>query len=151
MNFLKKKTLLSSFALIVALLMSHPLKAQEYDYTDNELKTFGKLLVEVITIQQQSQREMITAIEENKLTIPRFNELIGQFQASGEEGLEGSEEEIAAFYVVANALNDLQEKMFQKLNQALEAREMTLERYESILADYQADAKLKEKVHALAE
>lgn len=151
MNFLKKKTLLSSFALIVALLMSHPLKAQGYDYTDNELKTFGKLLVEVITIQQQSQREMITAIEENKLTIPRFNELIGQFQASGEEGLEGSEEEIAAFYVVANALNDLQEKMFQKLNQALEAREMTLERYESILADYQADAKLKEKVHALAE
>jgi hypothetical protein len=107
--------------------------------------------VEVITIQQNTQREMIAIIQENNLSIPRFNEMMGQAQEKGEDKVEGTKVEKEAFKVVADALNGIQERMIDDLTKAVVAKGMTLERYESILADYQADAKLQEKIHALAE
>lgn len=151
MRLFEKKTLFSSLSLLFVLLLSQPLKAQDYDYTDTELINFGKVLVEVITIQQNTQREMIAIIQENNLSIPRFNEMMGQAQEKGEDKVEGTKVEKEAFKVVADALNGIQERMIDDLTKAVVAKGMTLERYESILADYQADAKLQEKIHALAE
>ena len=142
---------LSILALLLTLLFSQPLKAQDYDFSDNELKNFAKLLVEVITIQQQTQREMIAIIQENGLTIGRFNQLLIQLQEKGEEGLEATEEEKKGFLVVADAIQGIQEQMMENLTKAVVAKGMTLERYESILLAYQTDSQLQEKVHALAE
>ena len=151
MYFLKKNSLFSVLALMVAMLLSQPLKAQEYDYSDNELKNFGKLLVEVITIQQQTQRDMIAIIQENNLTIARFNQMMGQYLEEGEEGLEGTDDEKKSFLVVADAIQGIQDIMIENLTKAVVARGMTLERYEAILNAYQSDTALQEKVHALAE
>jgi hypothetical protein len=151
MQFLGKKTLISIFTLFFALLAAMPLKAQNQDFTDNELKKFSKLVVEVITIQQNTQREMIAIIQENDLTVPKFNQMMAQAQELGEEGIEGTVEEKQAFFLVADAFNGIQERMIDQLTKAIVAKGMTLERYEEILQAYQSDSEFQARVHALAE
>jgi hypothetical protein len=151
MQFSNRNNLVSIFSFLFVLLATLPLKAQEYDYTDNELKNFSKVVVEVITIQQNTQREMIAIIQENDLSIPKFNQMMTQAQELGEEGIEGTEEEKKAFFLVADAFSGIQERMIDELTKAIVSKGMTIDRYEAILQLYQTDAEFQAKVHALAE
>jgi hypothetical protein len=151
MQFSNRNNLVSIFSFLFVLLATLPLKAQEYDYTDNELKNFSKVVVEVITIQQNTQREMIAIIQENDLSIPKFNQMMTQAQELGEEGIEGTEEEKKAFFLVADAFSGIQERMIDELTKAIVSKGMTIDRYEAILQLYQSDAEFQARVHALAE
>jgi hypothetical protein len=138
MQFSNRNNLVSIFSFLFVLLATLPLKAQEYDYTDNELKNFSKVVVEVITIQQNTQREMIAIIQENDLSIPKFNQMMTQAQELGEEGIEGTEEEKKAFFLVADAFSGIQERMIDELTKAIVSKGMTIDRYEAILQLYQS-------------
>lgn len=151
MQISSKRNLISLFTLFVVLLASLPLKAQNRDFSDNELKSFSKVVVEVITIQQNTQREMIAIIQENNLTVPKFNQMMTQAQEHGEEGIEGTEEEKRIFFIVADAFDGIQERMIDDLTKAIVAKGLSLERYEAILQLYQSDPDFQARVHALAE
>jgi hypothetical protein len=151
MPFFIKKNLVSIFTLFFVLLAAMPTIAQNQDFTDNELKKFSKLVVEVITIQQNTQRDMIAIIQENNLTVPRFNQMMAQAQELGEESIEGTEQEKQAFFLVADTFNGIQERMIDQLTKAIVAKGMTIERYEEILQAYQSDPEFQARVHALAE
>lgn len=151
MHFLSKKSFFSMLSLLVVLLASLPLKAQNHEFTDNELKNFAKVVVEVITIQQNTQREMIAIIQENNLTVPKFNQMMAQAQELGEEGIEGTEQERQAFFMIADAFEGIQERMIDSITKAIVSKGMTIERYEEILSLYQTDPEFQARVHALAE
>jgi len=151
MQISSKRNLISVFTLVFVLLASLPLKAQNRDFSDNELKSFSKVVVEVITIQQNTQREMIAIIQENNLTVPRFNQMMTQAQELGEEGIEGTEEEKRVFFIVANAFDGIQDRMIDELTKAIVSKGLSLERYEAILQLYQSDAEFQARVHTLAE
>ncbi len=151
MQITSKRNLISLFTLFFVLMASLPLKAQDNDFTDNELKNFSKVVVEVITIQQNAQRDMIVIIQENNLTVPKFNQMMTQAQELGEEGIEGTEEEKKAFFMVADAFNGIQERMIDDLTKAIVSKGLSLERYEAILQLYQSDPDFQARVHTLAE
>ncbi|MBW6498970.1 MAG: DUF4168 domain-containing protein [Bacteroidales bacterium] len=151
MQFSSKRSLISLFTLFIILLAGLPLKAQDRDFTDNELKSFSKVVVEVITIQQNTQRDMIAIIQENNLTVPRFNQMMAQAQELGEEGIEGTEEEKRVFFIVADAFNGIQDRMIDDLTKAIVSKGLSLERYEAILQRYQSDPDFQARVHTLAE
>lgn len=151
MQISSKKILFSVFTLFFVLPASLHLKAQDRDFTDNELKSFSKVVVEVITIQQNTQHDMIAIIQENNLTMPRFNQMMAQAQELSEEGIEGTEEEKRVFFIVADAFDGIQERMIDDLTKAIVSKGLSLERYEAILQLYQSDPDFQARVHALAE
>jgi hypothetical protein len=151
MHFLKSKTLATVFAFVGIMLFSLPSMAQRQKYNDEELKKFAKVLVDVITIQQQSQMQMIAVIEENEMSIQRFNQMMMESQEKPIEQVEGTQEEKEAFANISVEIMGIQEQMEDQLIKSIEDEGLSIERYEEILTDYQADPELQQRIRQLAE
>lgn len=149
MHFLRTKSLSAIFTLMGILLLTLPTRAQEYN--DEELQKFAKVIVEVITIQQESQMEMISIIEENEMTIKRFNEMMMENQEKSIEEVDGTEQEKEAFADISVKIMEIQEKMEDRLISSIEDEGLTVEKYEQILADYQQDPELQQRIQNLVK
>ena len=116
------------------------------DYTDQELKKFVSAVVQVMAIQEEGQMQMVEAIEENNITIDRFNEMLMQGQQMGQENIEATEDELVAFTNSMNEVQMVQMEMQQNMMAAITEEGLDVEQYQNIMQSYEVNPEIKEKV-----
>ncbi|GEM_PF-1176986 len=121
------------------------------DYSDAELRQFTGAVQKVLTIQEDNQGKMMASIEENELSIDRFNEMLMQGQQQGMDAIEASEEEMMAFNSAINDVQQLQQQMQMDMMQAITDEGLDVEKYEAIMQAYEQNPEIQAKIDALFE
>ena len=128
--------------------MQAPAAPPVEDYTDAQLKQFAHAVQNVLSIQESSQDEMMTRIEENDLTVDRFNEMLMQGQQEGQGAIDATEEELLAFTNAMNEVQQLQQQMQMDMMEAITEEGLNVEQYQGIMQAYETDPEVREKIDA---
>ncbi|MGM0551542.1 MAG: DUF4168 domain-containing protein [Bacteroidota bacterium] len=118
---------------------------QPVDASKAEIKQFAQAFMDVQTINNQSQQEMIQAIQKEGMEVPRFNEIQ---QASQDPNMEAdaSEEEMNTFEKISSALASIQEKVQIQMEEKIVESGLTIKRYQKIAMSLQNDQDLQQRV-----
>lgn len=170
-----KQLLTASVALSVLLVGSLPVRAQEPgtpaetqmpetpqeeaetsqgEISPAELQKFANVIKQMQKIDQQSQTEMIQAIESQGLSPERFGEIFQARQAPEGEPTaqaEVSEEELQQFEQANARLSEVQQEFQSKVEQAVQAEGLELPRFEQIAAAVQQDPALQQQVQQMIQ
>lgn len=118
------------------------------DFSDDELKSFVKANEKVMAIQMESEQKMIKAIEDEGLTVERFNAILEQ-QRDPSRSAETSSEELNSFNNAAQMILQENEKIEKQMTISVEEEGIDIETYKQIMVAYQQRPELQERVHEL--
>ena len=151
MYFLKKNYF-TTLMIALFVLFSAPLKANPGDFSDDELKGFANAFVQVMSIQQQGQMQMIEKIEAHEMTVQRFNEIYMQSMEMPLEEIEvSSPEEMASFIAVSEEIEKIQTDLESVLIKTIEEEGLSIEKYEEIITAYQQSPELQQRIQELMQ
>ena len=120
------------------------------DVSDGELGKFAVVFTETQTLNQQIQQEMMTAVQEEGLEVQRFNEMMEAQQDPNKE-LDASEEEIAMFAAVSQALQKIQQEAQKDIQKVISDNGLTVQRYQSIMMALRNDTDLQQRLREQME
>jgi hypothetical protein len=149
---------ITSLLIILSLIISSGISAQQLppgqqsqpaEYSDEELIEFIHVAQKVMPLQQESQIKMIGEIEEQELTVEKFNNIL----ESTTTGLDvvATEEEMEAFNNAVENIKLLQEQYMEMISEVIVVEGMTTEKYEEIIFSYQQDPQLQLRINQLME
>ncbi len=156
-NSSKAVKILSTFAILFVYLGVMPSAAQQLpqqqmqpaEYSDNELIVFITTAQKVMPLQQESQEEMIESIEDEDLTVEKFNHIL-EAHSTGQEA-DATADEIESFNIAMEAIQEIQFEYEQLIVETITDEGMAPAKYEEILANYQQDPELQMRVAVLME
>lgn len=125
-----------------------PSVAIREDFSDDELKSFVKANEKVMAIQMESEQKLIKAIEDEGLTVERFNEILEQ-QRDPTRGSETSADELASFNNAAQMILDENEKIEKQMATSVEEEGIDIATYKQIMIAYQQRPDLQVRVHEI--
>lgn len=137
----------SLFLFSLAFLMGS-ISAQEQskpEISDADMKLFASAFQEVQAVNQQVQNKMIGAINEEGLDIQKFNEIQQATQAEGGES-DISKEDMAKYQKSVQAIQAVQQEAQQKMQAAIEASGIPLDKYQNIMRAVQENPELQAKL-----
>lgn len=118
------------------------------DFSENELKSFVKANERIMEIQQESQQKMLKVIEEEGLTLERFNEIL-ESQQDPQKQTNASEQEMQSFNNAAEFIIVEGQKVEQQLITTIEEEGLDVGTYQEILLAYQQNAGIQERVNKM--
>ncbi len=118
--------------------------------SDKEVKLFVSAVKEVQVINQESQQNMIKAVEEAELDIQRFNEIYGAMQDPNTD-VDASDEEMEKFNKANTEIVGIQTEAQQKMEKEIVDQDLTIQRYQEINMQVQNDPELMQKVQTLLQ
>ncbi len=150
--YFSKKSYFTTLMIALFVLFSAPLKANPGGFSDDELKGFANAFVQVMSIQQQGQMQMIEQIEEHDMTVQRFNEIYMQAMEMPMEDIEfESPEEMESFVGVSEEIEKIQVELEGVLIGTIEEEGLSIEKYEEIITEYQQNPELQARIQQLME
>lgn len=150
--YFSKKNYFTTLMIALFILFSAPLKANPGGFSDDELKGFANAFVQVMSIQQQGQMQMIEQIEEHEMTVQRFNEIYMQSMEMPIEEIEmESQEEMESFLAVSEEIDKIQVELEGVLISTIEEEGLSIEKYEAIITEYQQNPELQQRIQQLME
>lgn len=157
-NYKKSKSLaiVTSVSMVVMLFISsfafaqQPQQEVREDFSDEELTSFVNAHEKVIEIQQESQEKMITAIEEEGLSVEKFNNLIESQQDPNKE-VDASAEELASFNNAAQQIMKERQETEAKVVSSIEDEGIDIGTYQEIMVAYQQSPKVQGRVNELLQ
>lgn len=120
------------------------------DFSDDELKSFVKANEKVMAIQLDGEQKMISAIEEEGLTVNRFHEILEQ-QRDPQKGGETSPDELKSFNNAAQVILEENAKIEEEMTSTLEEEGIDVETYQQIMLAYQQSPAVQERVNKLVK
>jgi peroxiredoxin len=121
------------------------------DFSDAELEKFADVYVQVVEIQQQSEAEMLKAIEDENLDINRFNEILqAQQQKQGAGEINATADEMASFNNAAQKIMGVQQETETEMKQVIE-QDLGVDTYQQIIVAYQQSPDVQQKVNELLQ
>ncbi len=156
-NYSQPVKILSIFAILFVYLGLMPSAAQQLpqqqmqpaEYTDDELVVFITVAQKVMPLQQESQEEMIEKIEDEDLTVEKFNNIL-EAHSTGQEA-DATADEIQSFNTAMEAIQEIQFEYEHLIVETITDEGMAPAKYEEILANYQQDPELQMRVAVLME
>ncbi len=149
MHFFKKKQLFAALSMALMFFVASPVQAAGGDFTDDELRNFANAYVQLMSISQQGQQQMIQEIENHDLTVMRFNEITMQAQEMPVEDIEMTEEEAEAFAKLSKVIEEIQMEQEDIFEEAIEAEGLSPERFDAIMTEFQQNPELQLRVQEL--
>ncbi len=146
-----KNRMVTALTMVFVFLFALPAKADTDEFSNEELQNFADAVVEVMAIQQQGQAEMIGIIEEEDMTVQRFNEINMQAQQLPLEDIEADEAEMEVFLDLLEKIESIQVELEEVLIEAIEEKDITLERYEEIMTAYQQSPELQQRIQQMLQ
>lgn len=126
-------------------------QATTTNFSNEDLEKFVDVYVQVVEIQQENEAVMMKAIEEEKLDINRFNEILqSQQQKKSATEINATAEEMASFNNAAQKIMEVQKEANTEMQQVIE-KDLGLETYEQIVMAYQQDPEVQQRVNELLE
>lgn len=126
-------------------------QAPTTDFSDTELKQFVEANTRLMTIQEESEKAMLTILKEENLEVDKFNEFAKAHQEQRLTEVEAKPEEMAAFNKAALRMVEMQPTVEQSIQEAIVKDGMTLDKYQEIMIAYQQSPALQEKVHKMMD
>ena len=124
--------------------------AQEQDISDKELKLFANAFQQVQMINQSIQQEMIKAVEDEEISVEKFN-AINQAEQNPNKEVEASSSELNKYKLAMKSVEEIQAKTEQVLQAKIKETGITLERYQQIMSLVQTDQKLQQRLTELMQ
>ncbi|MDX5422672.1 MAG: DUF4168 domain-containing protein [Hymenobacteraceae bacterium] len=123
----------------------------QQNFSDNDLKQFAEANTRLMDVQKEGEQEMMKILEEEKLSVNKFNEMAMAHQQQKLNEVQATPEEMAAFNKAAQRMMELQPAMQKSVEEAIRKDGMTLEKYEQIMMAYRQDPALQERVNKMME
>jgi seryl-tRNA synthetase len=123
---------------------------QAKGFSDDELKQFVQASAKVMSLQQRSQEAMVAAIEREKLSIDRFNQIARAHQQQKLEEVRATPEEIAAFNKAVQKIMEMQPEVEKEVQQTIE-EEIPVDKYQKIMLAYQQNPAVQAKVNKILQ
>ncbi|MCC9165228.1 DUF4168 domain-containing protein [Pontibacter harenae] len=121
------------------------------DYSDKEIKQFVDANTRLMDVQAESEKVMMTILQEEKLEVNKFNELAQAHQQQQLQEAEATPEEMAAFNKAAQRMIEMQPEVQQKVEKAIVKDGLTMEKYEQMLLAYQQSPAVQAKVNQMMQ
>ncbi|MDX5418746.1 MAG: DUF4168 domain-containing protein [Hymenobacteraceae bacterium] len=122
---------------------------QAQDISDADIKLFVDASTRLIDLQQENEKAMMAILEEEKLSIDKFNTLAQAHQQQKLAEAEATAEEKAAFNKAIQRMMEMQPDIEKNMQLAIQKDGMSMERYEQIMMAYQQDPALQAKIQKL--
>jgi hypothetical protein len=119
------------------------------DFSDNELKSFVKANEKVTVIQIEAEQKMIKAIEDEGLSIERFNDILEQQRDPSRASGEPSAEELQSFNKAAQVILDENAKIEKQMTTSIEEEGIDIETYKQIMLAYQQNPDIQNRVNKM--
>jgi Cu2+-containing amine oxidase len=126
-----------------------PQQQPQQAISDADIKLFVDASTRLMDLQQQSEQAMMTILEEEKLSVDKFNELAQAHQQQKLAEAEGTAEEKAAFNKSIQRMMEMQPDIEKNMQAAIQKDGMTMERYEQIMMAYQQDPAVQAKIQKM--
>lgn len=142
---------LMSFACLSAVAQDttqQPSAEMRADFSDAELQSFVKANEKVMAIQLEAEQNMIKAIEDEGLTLDRFNRILEQ-QRDPERGSETSEEELKSFNDAAQVILLENARVEKQMTTSIEEEGIDIETYKQIMVAYQQNPVIQGKINKM--
>lgn len=118
------------------------------DFSDDELKSFVKANEKVMAIQMEGEQKMIKAIEDEGLTLDRFNKILEE-QRDPQRGTETSPEELQSFNNAAQIILEENAKIEEAMSTSIEKEGIDISTYKQIMVAYQQSPTLQSRVNKM--
>ncbi|OKL40685.1 DUF4168 domain-containing protein [Pontibacter flavimaris] len=125
--------------------------AQPQNFSDADLQQFADASARLITIQQEGEKAMMGILEEEKLSVDKFNQMAQAHQQQKLSEVEATPEEMAAFNNAAQRLMEMQPTLQKDLETAIQQDGMTLEKFEQIMLAYRQDQAVQQRIDLLMQ
>ncbi|WMJ73122.1 DUF4168 domain-containing protein [Cytophagaceae bacterium ABcell3] len=114
------------------------------DFSEEEIEQFVEATEKVMPIEMAAQEKMTEIVEEEGLTVERYNE-IATMQQLGMEG-QISEEEEEAFEAATARVTEIQAEAEAEIRETLNDEGLSLEEFQEIISAYHQDPELRQRV-----
>ncbi len=125
-----------------------PSTALREDFSDGELNSFVKANEKIMAIQVEGEQVMIKVIEDEGLTVDRFNEILEQ-QRDPHRGSETSTEELTSFNNAAQQILQENARLEKEMESSIHEEGIDVETYKQILLAYQQNPGVKDRVNKM--
>ena len=122
---------------------------QQQDISDADLKLFVDASTRLMELQQANEKVMLTILEEEKLSVEKFNTLAQAHQQQKLAEAEATTEEKDAFNKAVQRMMEMQPDIEKNMQQAIQKDGMSMERYEQIMLAYQQNPTIQAKVQKM--
>ena len=126
-------------------------QGQQQNFTEAELKQFAEANSRLMGIQQEGEKTMMGILQEEKLSVDKFNQMAQAHQQQKLTEVDATPEEMAAFNKAAQRMMELQPKMQKDVEAAIQKDGMSLDKYEQIMIAYRQDPALQERVNSMMQ
>jgi hypothetical protein len=124
--------------------------AQNQDISDQELKQFADAFQQVRMLNQSSQQKMIKAVQDEDLTVERFN-LINQAEQNPNKKVEATDDELKKYKLAMQSVEAIQTEVQKQLETKIQDAGLTLERFQKISALLQNNKELQQRLTSLMQ
>lgn len=147
MSMLKKMSVL----FVSLSLASTSLWAQaDKKVSDDELKQFVTVAQKAQAMNQESQQEMVKAVEEKGLDVQRFNE-IRQAEQDPNKDVDANAEELKKYASANASIEKIYIGVQEKIEANIEKEGLSMTRYQEIATTVQSSPELQEKIQKLIQ
>ncbi len=144
MNFFKKP-----LTLVLAMFFVATVAFSQDKVTDKELTNFANAFTEIQMVNQNAQSEMVKVIQDSGMQVETFNALYQATQSPTPIIPEGvSQEDAENFETVATKIEQMQPKFQKQMEDAISENDLSVERYQQMIAMLQTDEKLQQKLQS---
>lgn len=118
---------------------------QDIDVSDGEINQFASVFVELQSMNQGVQQEMMSAVEEEGIEVQRFNQIM-QAQQDPNKEVEANEEELQNFAKASQAVEQIQAKVQKEMEKVITENDLTVQRYQQIMMAVRSDTELQQRL-----
>lgn len=120
---------------------------QKVEVSDAELSKFAKAYQGIQVAEQESQKKMIAAVEEQDLEIAQFNE-IHQAQMQNQE-VNASKNDLKKHEKAVEKIEAMQPEIQKSMEEIITSQGLSIERFQQIATAMQADPTLQQRLQQL--
>jgi hypothetical protein len=122
---------------------------KEFRFADEDLLNFFDANQELSVLQRETNERIAAAVEDNGLTMERFNQIARASEIGALQDGIFPEEEISAFNTVAPQITAIQRDMQAMLQATLMEKGLTTDYYQEIMVEFRSDQELQGHVREL--
>lgn len=142
--------LIFMFTIGTSLAQLSPAEQPVVDVSDNKLKKVASAIVEIQSLEQETQQQMIQTITDDGFTIERFNEL-QQAQFNPDQESDATDDEMENFSKTIGKLEQIQQTAQEGMQKAIEDEGLTFMEYQEVIGAIQNDPELQKRIQELIQ
>lgn len=147
MRFFKKP-----LTLVLAMFFVATAAYSQDKVSDKELTNFANAYTDIQMVTQNAQTEMVKVIEDSGMQIETYNALYQATQSQTPVIPEGvSKEDAEKFETIATRIEQMHPKFQKQMEAAISENDLSVERYQQMMAMLQTDEELQQKLQSKLE